>query len=261
MKITSRRTTRPLSDPKASQFESRRQQVLDSINGNEAQKDNIENGTQTNLNEPNNTNNTNTQEYKYLNTRRKLDEEEKQASQILQDLARKNVKQLKSSDIEPGNFVYFQYKAKGSDNDPSFVYDKTPMTFFLASNHQSNMILGINLHWLVAPMRKTIMNAILKLGRSSINSGRVPTISYQELRPVLKNTGAIYAVRLYIKNRISSRGINVPAEYFLKVAEHLPPEQITNGYSAEQIFKQTLITARKAKANRTNKSSRYKRVI
>jgi hypothetical protein len=248
MKITSRRTTRPLSDPKASQFESKRQQVLGEIEPGEI-GELPQDGKVTPQNKP---------QYKYLDTKRKLEEDEKAASQILQDLANKNLKQLTSSDISPGNFVYFQYKAKGADHDANFVYDKTPVSFFLSSHHQQNMILGINLHWLVAPMRKTIMNAIIKLGRSSIQAGRIPVISYAELRPVLKNIGAIYAVRLYIKNRISSRGISIPAEYFLKVAEHLPPEQITNGYSAEQIHRQALMTAKKTKPK---KGSRYRRVL
>ena len=261
MKITSRRTTRPLNDPKASEFGSK----LSSGPGNGSNGNNDKNEvsesdvSKSQLNQQNQSNKT---EYKYLKLTRKLDEAEMEASRILQDLASRKLTSLKPSDIQPGNLIYFKYQAKGAESDRDFVYDKTPFSFFLASGHSTGgggtHILGLNLHWLPKPIRKTIMNAIIKVGRSEIKRGKIPIIKYNDLRPVLKNTGAIYAVRLYIKSRISSKGIVVPPDLFIKTAENVPPEQITNGYSAEQVYKLAL---RKVKQTKSKKGSRYKRTL
>lgn len=263
MKITSRRTTRPLSDPQSANFGSiRENQNGQSVDQNQGKPGSITPQSEATppINQPQQTQGKQT-EYKYLNANRKLDESEKEASRLLQDLASKKLVNLRSQDVSPGNLVYFQYKAKGAENDPHFVYDKTPFSFFLQS-HQSTSssakILGINLHWLPKPLRKTIMSAILKLGRNDIKRGKVPIIQYHDLKPILKNTGAMYAIRLYFKNRISNRGIVVPPEHFIKTAENVPPEQITGGFSAEKIF---MMALKQAKSNKGKRGSRYNRVL
>jgi hypothetical protein len=264
MKITSRRTTRPLSDPQAAKYGSIResqQPQQGEVSSPDIQNQNLPSQTNQQNQVPKTTQSQQQKQDKYVKTNRKLEESEKEASKILQDLASKKLTNLRSQDVSPGNLVYFQYKAKGAENDPEFVYDKTPFSFFLQSHQStssSSKILGINLHWLPKVLRKTIMNAIIKIGRNDIKRGKIPIIQYRELKPVLQNTGAIYAVRLYIKNRISQRGIVVPPEYFIKTAESVPPEQITNGYSAEQIFAMAI---KRAKSTKRKQGSRYKRTL
>lgn len=265
MKITSSRTTRPSSDPKSAEFPSKRQPTNENQPGQENQPDqNIPNKTlpiSRPSSKPLESSESDKQTAKQIDTKRRLDEDEKIASKLLNDLANKKLTFLKASDVGPGNLVYFQYKAKGAEDDPEFVYDKTPFSFFIQS-HQSTIssskVLGINLHWLPKPLRKTIMNAIIKIGRNDIKRGKIPIIQYSTLKPILKNTGAMYAVRLYIKNRISSKGIVVPPDLFIKTAEHVPPEQITHGYSAEQIFSMAL---KRAKATKRKTGSRYRRSL
>lgn len=253
MKITSRRTTRPLNDPKAAEFGSKISQTPSNGETPIDSKNQIPESVKQ-AKTPT--------DYKYLKLTRKLDEAEAEASKILQDLATKKLTTLKASDIQPGNLIYFKYQAKGAETDRDFVYDKTPFSFFLASGYslrgEGSHILGLNLHWLPKPLRKTIMSAIIKIGRNDIKRGKIPIIKYNDLRPVLKNTGAIYAIRVYIKNRISTKGIVVPPDLFIKTAENVPPEQITSGYSAEQVYRLAL---RRAKQTKSKKGSRYKRTL
>lgn len=241
-KIKSSRTTR--SDKTG--YESKRDEILNDIaerNGEKPTSNAAENAAQS------------AEKYKQLRESRKLkigrniNESEEDALRLMQDLSKKNLKKLKASDIQPGNLVYFKYTASTVQQ-----YDKTPLTLFIKSKHSAKYILGINLHFAPQVVRKTIIRGIMKIARNEIKQGKPINLSYRQLKPFLTSVGGMPIIRLYIKSQIGSKGIVIPPEYMLKVMEHVPPESLTGGMNAEQIYRDVIARAKQGKSKRGSRT-------
>lgn len=178
-----------------------------------------------------------------INIGRKLDEDEQQAIDLIKTIKAKNYRNLTSEDLSAGSMLLMQnYDAK----DKALAYDRTPLVIIIGSRHNSNYVLGLNVHWLPKVIRNTLWSGILKLFRNDIRMGKKPDITYQKIKSFLFNIGAQFAIRLYIKNRIAKKGIIINPEY-MKQALMLPTESITGGMSAERVYKQAIIAAKTAK--------------
>lgn len=145
-----------------------------------------------------------------------LTQEEKEAHIMMANLIKKPIN-FKTTDFKPGNMLLFHYKAK-YDKNP---YDATPLCFVL--KRSASYILGLNFHWLPKPLRKLFVDAIFKNNKTNIKKNKPLEINYKIIKGLLMKFGAP-ALRLYIRHRISPKGVVVPhTDYFRAVdlrAEH-----------------------------------------
>lgn len=75
-----------------------------------------------------------------ISINRKLDESEQDAMNVMDDLAKRNYRNISDEDLTPGSMLLFQnYDAK----DKTSAYDKTPLVIVLGSHHTSKYILRV----------------------------------------------------------------------------------------------------------------------
>lgn len=159
----------------------------------------------------------------------------------------KERKVMTNSDIIPGNIIVTFYNAKY----PEFKYDRTPLILVLRRN--STHTLGLNFHWIDFKMRTFLIYQIMKLNQKNIAKNKPLQFSYHDLKPFLKKLGYAPCIRLYINKRIGPRGIVVPPDRLLEMAQ-LRTETFTNGkYSSLDLFKTVTKKYVKKGARKINK--------
>lgn len=115
--------------------------------------------------------------------------------------------------VRPGYTLVYRYDAK----DKTEIYDRRPMVLILAIS--PSHVLGLNFHWLPFDMRMNLVKYIIKQSQNYLRkTGRV-LFSYKKLKPILKKLGYLPCIRLYIRSRMSSQCIPIPAERLLEVAQ------------------------------------------
>lgn len=166
-----------------------------------------------------------------------------QSAKAVQSLF-KNKVQLTSKNFVPGTLLFYFYDAK----DKVQTYDRTPLVLILKRN--SVHTLAINFHWLPLPMRIVLVKMIISSNADNIKNNKPLDFKYEKLKPLLKKLGYSPCIRLYINNRISSKGVIIPAGGLMDAAK-LKSETFTNGkYSAEELYRRAL------KNNKIYRSSR-----
>lgn len=134
------------------------------------------------------------------------------ALQIKQFLKSSTVLQRKQA-FMPGNLLIYRYHAK-FDKEP---YDRRPMVLVLRSSR--SYMLGLNFHWIPFNMRMWLVKYILRLNAKNIKAGRPIDFPYRKVKPLLKKMKFAPCIRLYIKPRISRRGVVLPPERLVEAAQ------------------------------------------
>lgn len=161
----------------------------------------------------------------YLNDRLRIQQSDQIVAQLL-----KTTKVLIEDDFRPGSIIFFKYYAK--DYDATF--DRTPLVLVLMSN--SRYVLGLNLHWIPVAGRLWLVDRILEKSKYSIKTRGRLDFKYHDFKQVIRSLHYAPCIRLYIRKRITSRGVRIPVENF-KVAARLRTESFTRGrYSASELL-------------------------
>jgi len=157
---------------------------------------------------------------------RRLTDTEKDAHIRMKELIKRPTK-LKASDFKPGNMILFTYNAKYKDNP----YDASPMILTLGRSRKYS--LGLNLNWTPLIYRKKIIDFIMSKNRKNIKKGYPLEMSYKMVKTIIKGLGPV--IRLYLNNRISTKGVIVPQTEFYKIINTRSESFI--GISADEAWK------------------------
>ena len=130
-------------------------------------------------------------------------------------------------DLSPGDLITFSYNAK----DKTRVFDRTPMVLILGVN--SKYVLGINFHWCPLRIRKKLVRGLNTLRDDKTK--KLSRINYKKFKILAKSLMVYPIIRLYIKGRMSSRGVLIPTEH-LDAAVLIKSETFTGGISAEKLY-------------------------
>lgn len=134
----------------------------------------------------------------------------------------------RGTDFAPGNLLIYRYKAK-FDEEP---YDKRPMVLVLRQS--TGYVLGLNFHWIPFTMRIWLVKYILRHNAKNIKAGRKIDFPYRKIKPLLKKMNYAPCIRLYIKSRISRKGVVLPPGRLVEAAQ-LRMEMFT-GLPEEQLW-------------------------
>lgn len=183
-------------------------------------------------------------------------QDEKAAADLIKNLMKKNLQNLKAGDLRCPNMLFLRYDAKNKE----CIYDKTPLSIILRSGR--SRLLGLNLHWCPVQLRKILIKLIFKMNAKNIKQNKPFQLDYRTIKPLLSQLGLLNIVttkldsgkrvsnsciRQYLKNRIARRGLVIPPEYWL-IAANLDASNFTDGYSPRNIFKKSV---QNYKANRS----------
>lgn len=142
----------------------------------------------------------------------------------------KRPKDLKARDFLPGTLLFYRYDAK----DKTQTYDNTPLVLVLGSN--SRYMLGLNFHWLPYQKRLWLIDRILKHSRQQVKMNKRLNFKYEDFKPLMKSVHYQPCIRLYIRRRISRKGVVIPQSELVNAAK-LRAETFTNGrYSQAQLY-------------------------
>lgn len=103
--------------------------------------------------------------------------------------------------IQGGSMIHFQYDAKHKDTLQ--FWDKYPTIIVL--KYQGTRMLGLNLHFVPFPLRKTITEYVLKQNINNIKNNKPIKIDYRTMKSFLIASKATICIRSYLVGRISSR--------------------------------------------------------
>jgi len=145
----------------------------------------------------------------------------KESLEMVKNLIKTESKSLQPM-IKTGALLMFKYDAKDKDQK----YDKTPLVMVLSKT--SKYMLGVNFHWMPSQYRQVIVEYILKRNSKQIRNKMPLKMKYKDLRGVIKSIGAFPVIRLYIRGRMSSKGVKIPDE-LLSQACKLKTETFTKG--------------------------------
>ena len=118
-----------------------------------------------------------------------------------------------NNSFKSGNIIYINhYNAK---DKKLFDYNKSPLIMILGSNNK--YILGWSISHTPMKYREIVMKYILSKNsnKKRMKKGNDLVIDYKTIKKVTKNLKPV--IRLYIKNRISSKGIEFPVQLFNEV--------------------------------------------
>lgn len=153
----------------------------------------------------------------------------KQSNDYIKDLMKKP-KELKGRDFQAGSLLFYSYNAKDKEN----TYDKTPLVLILGS--RGNYVLGLNFHWLPYSKRLWLVQRILQKNAGTMKRNNRIDFLYEDFIPLMKSVHFQPCIRLYIKNRISRRGVVIPPDELLNQVK-LRSETFTNGkYTQQQLY-------------------------
>jgi len=156
-------------------------------------------------------------------------EKSKLALDIVKNEIRKDTKPMVTKNLRPGSLVFFTYNAKFKQAR----WDKTPMVFVLSLS-QSYM-LGLNFHYLPVPMRRILYKFLWQKYGKQIEQHKHIVFNWSEIKPfVIKLAAPV--LRLYIRKRISNRGISIPYEKQMDAIELRVESFIPGSPSSEKIL-------------------------
>ncbi|QPX63107.1 putative DNA end protector protein [Campylobacter phage vB_Cj_QDYZ] len=174
-------------------------------------------------------------------------EQEKAALNIVKQLMKKGTRNFKAEDFRFSNMIFMQYDAKFKDE----VYDKTPLILVLSTSR--SYVLGLNLHWTPVPLRIALIKILFKMNKAAIQKNKQLKITYKMVKPLLSALHLGPVIRLYIKKRISRRGIIIPQDLWL-VAARLRAESFSGGYSADKLYAKAIQNYKKSKSKNIRKN-------
>lgn len=169
----------------------------------------------------------------------------KQSLEYVRELMKKP-SNIRKADLQPGNVLFYKYDAK----DKTQVYDKTPLVLVLRVSR--TYMLGLNLHWLPYQKRAWLVDQMLRISKFDMKRGKKIRFTYEDFKPLQKSVHYQPCIRLYIRKRISERGVLIPPQD-LKTAVKLRAETFTGGKrSAQEMY-------RLAKLRGTNRAKQSQR--
>jgi len=124
--------------------------------------------------------------------------------------------------LKPGTLLTFVYNAKYDKEN----FDRTPFVMVLSTT--SKYMLGCNFHWAPLFKREIIVQYILEKNKNRIRKKLKIKMTYKELRALLKTVGMFPVVRLYIRKRMSSKGVIVPDDMLMSAVK-MKTETFTKG--------------------------------
>ena len=145
----------------------------------------------------------------------------KESMEMLKNLI-KTEKGAIQNKLKPGVLLTFVYDAKFKE----FDYDRTPLVMVLSAT--GKYMLGCNFHWLPSSRRQTLVQYILDENERRIRKKLPLQMTYKKLRAAMKGIGAFPVVRLYIRKRMSPKGVIVPSELLMQAAK-MKTETFTQG--------------------------------
>jgi len=145
----------------------------------------------------------------------------KESVEMIKNLMKTSSVKIQSN-LLPGNLITFVYDAK----DKSQKFDRTPFVMVLSKT--SKYMLGVNFHWMPVSHRSVLVDYILRKNSKRIRMKKPLKMGYRELRAAVKGIGAFPVVRLYIRARMSPKGVLVPSE-LLRDAAKMKTETFTQG--------------------------------
>lgn len=149
----------------------------------------------------------------------------------------KTKKTITKKDFHIGNILLFQYTAK----DKTKPYDRLPFVLVLMEN-ESHM-LGLNFHWIPFRMRMWLIHYIIKVNKQNIRDGKRLVFTYRKVKPLLKKLKYAPCIRLYIKKRISKKGVAIPIERMIEIAT-LKMDMIT-GIKEEDLYRSLILNQKR----------------
>lgn len=142
-----------------------------------------------------------------------------------------NTKTFRKEDLDAGSIIFFKYYAK----DYEATFDRTPLVLVLRTSKR--YMLGLNLHWLPVFSRVWLVDKILERSKYSVKTRNKIDFKYSDFKPLMRSVKFAPCIRLYIKRRMSRRGVRVPIENF-KTAAQLRTESFTRGkYTASELIR------------------------
>lgn len=114
--------------------------------------------------------------------------------------------------LEVGRILMFRYNAKLPKS-----YDATPFAIILSVS--KSYALGINLHWCPIKLRLSLINWIFKRNKNNIKSNKPLSLTYDDLRNVLKSKAYRPIIRVYIIKRMSKNCVKIPYENMEQIAK------------------------------------------
>ena len=136
--------------------------------------------------------------------------------------------------LEVGRILMFRYNAKLQK-----PYDATPFVIVLRAS--KSYTLGINLHWCPIKLRLSLINWIFKRNKQNIKNNKPLSLTYDDLRNVIKSKAYRPIIRLYINKRMSKQCVKIPYENMEQIAK--TKSETFTGTSENKLYK----LARKSK--------------
>ena len=166
----------------------------------------------------------------------------------------KDYKKMNRRAIRAGSLVTFSYPNPKTPLKILRAFDAQPLAFIFRIGKN---IHAINLHWTPRPMRKIILEYIIKINKHNVKNDKRFELSWEMLKQFLHRNGlADVITKQYIKGRIQKLEYIKPAEY--KYIAELPSEKfILDGQFSEEDL-QALIY-RHIKKTKSVKNKRYGR--
>lgn len=115
--------------------------------------------------------------------------------------------------LKVGRILMYRYKAKNQ----KALYDATPFTIILKTS--KSYMLGVNLHWCPIRLRISLINWIFKRNKANIKANKPLSLSYDDLRGILKSKAYRNIIRLYIIKRMSKQSVLIPYENMEQIAK------------------------------------------
>jgi len=145
-------------------------------------------------------------------------------------------KYVQRSGGKGGAFIAFEYDALHKDTLK--FWDRFPAVIVLGV--KGSRMLGINLHFTPFPMRKLIVEYVVRKNSSNIKYNKPIEIDYREMKPFLKSIKALICIRSYIIGRMKDRitVVNSHKDYIIG-ATTLKTDKIY-GMTSDQIYKLSL---------------------
>ena len=156
--------------------------------------------------------------------------------------------------IQPGEIIHFEYK-NPKTRDKLKWWDAHPLSIIFRMNDRK--IWGINLHYVPIPMRKLLIQKVIKLNKLRIKSNMRFTLQWNDIKEFLYRNGlAELMTKSYITNRITDLDYVKYEDWYYVI--HLRSEQfIFNGdYSIEDIL---AMVRRSQKKTKKSKNKRFGR--
>jgi len=145
----------------------------------------------------------------------------KESIDMLKNLIRTNKTSIQDK-LKPGTLLTFVYDAKDKEQN----YDRTPFVMVLSTT--SKYMLGCNFHWANIKKRQLIVQYILEKNKNRIRKKLKIKMTYKELRALMKTIGMFPVIRLYIRKRMSSKGVVVPDDMLMEAVK-MRTETFTKG--------------------------------